>query len=154
MVTTRRIEKRKLERKYGIRKCTVKLSRLTIENSTSFRNALFRKYGVRDLIVKLHRVTSTPKMKLLSDESEMKSVRSLVPWLPTTSSPRPTTSAIISGNQEVTAAQTGEYFYMSNYVRLIRSMTINLMIFLVFQLNPIYLQNIKNTCWKSNQNQQ
>lgn len=87
MVTTRRIEKEKLKSK--IRKCSVKLNRLNVENKT-FRKALFRMYGVRCLRVQVNRIifeaetSPTPKLKLLPAPN-VKSVRCLVPWLPKTS---------------------------------------------------------------------
>lgn len=99
MVKTRQIEKEKSKNsmKHKIRKCTVVLTRLNVENLT-FRKALFRMHGVRDLRVKLDRLISeavtpsTPKLVLLPAPN-VKSVRSLVPWLPKTPNSKSSTFA-------------------------------------------------------------
>lgn len=108
MVKTRRMEKKKKERfekKNGIREFTIKLNRLTIENSTAFKDATFRMFGIRDLAVKIERYLPqaskpcTPRLKLVTTSSNQKTVRSLVPWLPTTAT--------------VKQKSIGEYMYMT-----------------------------------------
>lgn len=96
MVATRRMEKKKSEKKikknYGIREFSIKLNRLTIENSTAFKDASFKMFGIRDLVVIVecnsHEALKPciPKLKLNTTSSNMKTVRSLVPWLPTCAS--------------------------------------------------------------------
>lgn len=106
MVTTRRMEKKKskekmgkdeeIKKKNGIREFTIKLNRLTIENSTAFKDASFKLFGIRDLFVKVERdsreafTPCIPKLKLVT--SNRKTVRSLVPWLPTTASVKHTST--------------------------------------------------------------
>lgn len=101
MVTTRRIERKKLKtsmKHYNIRKCTVEIIPLNVEN-LPFRKALFKMYRIRSLRVQLTRVSSEvassiPKLKLLPTPN-VKSVRSLVPWLPKTSSLKSTRQTIM-----------------------------------------------------------